>query len=196
MNGHPINGQQMNGGQAQRTANSRGKRLLIGLAWGLIQLVILFALLYLGGVAAGYLATDVFGGHGVNPTVLLGIAVGVIAGLVVDHNARIWLQRFRLRGLHARGVAVEAGVHLDKQYTYSGRGPGTTRYIAQVRWTDPATGESWQGERRYRFSGRGSKRLEAICSARAKVPVYYPAGRPSRFVIDVPFAPTMADFFL
>jgi hypothetical protein len=39
-------------------------------------------------------------------------------------------------------------------------------------------------------------RLEAAFTYGAKVPVYYPPGRPSRFVIDVPFAPTMADFFL
>ena len=61
---------------------------------------------------------------------------------------------------------------------------------------DPVTGVSWKGERRYRFWGRGSKRLEAAFAYGAKVPVYYPPGRPSRFIIDVPFAPTMADFFL
>lgn len=187
----------MNGEPAQPTANSRRKRLLIGLAWSLIQLMILFALLFAGGVAAGYLAIDVFSGHGANSTALIGIAVGVIAALVVNHKARIWLQCSRLRGLRVQGVAVEAKVvDLDRKYAASSRGPGSTRYVALVRWTDPATGVSWQGERRYRFSGRGSNRLEAACADGAKVPVCYPPGRPSRFIIDIPFAPTMADFFL
>jgi hypothetical protein len=187
----------MNGEPAQIDADSGGKRLLIGLAWGLIQVAILFVLLFAGGVAAGYLATDVFGGHGVNSTVLIGIAVGVIAGLVVDHRARPWLQRFRLRGLRLHGVSVQAEVvRLDRQYAASGRGPGATRYVVHVRWQDPATGVASQGERRYRFSGRGSRRLQAACADGAKVPVYYPPGRPSRFIIDIPFAPTMADFFL
>lgn len=190
----------MNGEPSQTAANSRRRRLLIGLAWALIQLVILCALLFAGGVAAGYLAIDVFSGHGVNgvsSAVPIGFAAGAITALVVNHSARIWLQRLRLRGLRAQGVAVPAEVvDLGRKYTASTRGPGSTRYIALVRWTDPATGVSWQGERRYRFSGRGSRRLEAACANGAKVPVYYPPGRPSRFIIDIPFAPTMADFFL
>jgi hypothetical protein len=187
----------MNGESAQPTANSRGKRLLIGLTWGLIQLVILCALFFAGGVAAGYLAIDVFSGRGTNTMVPAGFAVGVIAALVVNHSARIWLQRLRLRGLRVHGVAVEAEVvDLDREYTASTRGPGSTKYSALVRWTDPATGVSCQGEHRYRFSGQGSRRLETACAHGAKVPVYYPPGRPSRFIIDIPFAPSMADFFL
>jgi hypothetical protein len=45
----------MNGEPVQTAANSRGRRVLIGLAWGLVQLAILFALLFAGGVTAGYL---------------------------------------------------------------------------------------------------------------------------------------------
>jgi hypothetical protein len=41
----------MNGEPAQPTANSPLKRVLIGLAWGLIQLMILSALFFWGMVA-------------------------------------------------------------------------------------------------------------------------------------------------
>jgi hypothetical protein len=182
---------------ARPTADSRRRRVLIGLAWGLVQLVILCALFFAGGVAAGYLELDVFSGRGANSLVLLGFAAGVAAALAVNHSARIWLQRWRLRRLRVHGVAVEAEVvHLGQHYTPASRGPGTTRYAVRVRWTDPVTGGGWQGERKYRFTGRGSRRLEAACTYGAKVPVYYPPGRPSRFIIDIPFAPTMADFFL
>lgn len=187
----------MNGEPAELTANSSGKRQLIGLAWGLTQLVILAVLFLAGGVAGGFLATDVFSGHGANGLVLTGFGAGVIAALAVNHNARIWLQRLRLRRLRTRGVAVQAEVlDLSRRYTPSTRGPGSTRYMVRAGWTDPATGVSWQGERVFRFSGWGSRRLERACADGAKVPVYYPPGRPSRFIIDIPFAPTMADFFM
>lgn len=182
---------------AQPLANSRLRRLLISLAWGLIQLVILFGLLFGGGVLAGYLALDVFSGHGANSIALLGLAAGVAAALAVNHSARMWLQRLRLRRLRVRGVAAEAEVGLlGYQYSASSRGPGRASYTARVGWTDPATGARWKGERRYHFWGRESKRLEAVFTYGARVPVYYPPGRPSRFIIDVPFAPAMADFFL
>jgi hypothetical protein len=178
-------------------ATSRRHRLLIGLAWGLAQLVILAGLVFAGAVAAGYLAVDVFSSHGVDSIVPAGLGAGAIGALAVNHSARGWLQRLRLRGLRVRGVAVEARAGaLGYSYAASGRGPGTVRYIARVSWTDPGTGVSWRGERRYRFWGDDSKPLEAAFAIGAKVRVYYPAGRPSRFVIDVPFAPTMADLFL
>jgi hypothetical protein len=182
---------------AHATADSRRNRLLTCLVWCLIQAVITVVLMFATAVAAGYLALDVFSGHGISSMVPAGLLAGAIAALAVNHNARTWLQRLRLRGLRVRGVAVEAQAGLlGYQYTPSSRGPGTARYIARVSWTDPVTGVSWKGERRYRFWGRGSKRLEAAFAYGAKVPVYYPPGRPSRFIIDVPFASTMADFFL
>lgn len=187
----------MSGEPAQPTANSRPKRVLIGLAWGLIQLVILAVLFFAGMLAAGYLSIDAFGGRGTNALVETGFTAGIVAAVVVNHSARSWLQRWRLRGLRFRGVAVKAEVvDLGRQYTASTRGPGTTRYKVLVRWREPVTGVSWQGERRYRLWGRGSRRLEAACADGARIQLYYPPGRPSRFIIDIPFAPTMADFFL
>lgn len=170
-----------------------GLRVLIGLLWGLVQMAIVFVLLFAGGVAAAYLGQGMAGGRPASSTaVLVGLAVGVAAGLFVNHKARIWLQEFRLRRLRADGVSVEATVRrLDRQYIpYK---VGTTSYVAHVQWQDPATGRGWQGERRYRFSGRGSRQLEGICAHGERVGLYYPAHRPARFVLDIPFAPTMAD---
>lgn len=99
-----------------------------------------------------------------------------------------------LRSLRVGGVSARAVVRrLDRQWSASGRGGGLTRYVAHVQWRDPVTGACWRGERRYRFYGRGSRQLEVICADGAQVELYYPANRPSRFIIDVPFAPTVAD---
>lgn len=169
------------------------RRVLIGLLWGLIQAAAVFVLLFAGAVAADFLNGSMAGGRPVSPSVVLtGLAAGVAAGLFVNHKARTWLQELRLRRLRGDGVSVQATVRgLDQMYVpYK---IGATRYIAHVQWQDPATGAGWQGERRYRFFGRGSQRLEAICASGKSVSLYYPAHRPSRFIIDVPFAPTMAD---
>lgn len=170
-----------------------GRRVLISLLWGLIQAATVFLVLFAGGVVAAYLDQGMADGRPVSSTaVLVGLAVGAAAGLFVNHKARIWLQEFRLRRLRADGVSVQAAVRrLDRQYIpYK---VGTTRYVAHVEWQDPATARRWQGERRYRFSGRGSRQLETICAPGEQVGLYYPAHRPARFVLDIPFAPAMAD---
>lgn len=179
----------------QQIAVSRGKRVLLGLAWGLVQLVIAAVLLFFGGVAGGELAVHVFAWHGVNTLVPLGFVAGVVVAMLINHSARGWVRRLRLRGLRRRGTAVDAEVvHLSRRYISNPRGgPGSTVYVVLVQWTEPVTGAGWRGERTYRFWGRGSRRFEAACADDAKVAVSYPPGRPSRFVIDVPFAPTMAD---
>lgn len=173
------------------------RRVLVGLLWGLVQAVTVFVLLFAGGVAAAYLDEIMISGRPVSSTpVLVGLAAGVVVGLYVDHKARTWLRELRLRRLRSSGVWVQATVRrLDRQWFTSGRGGGVTRYTAHVQWQDPATGACWQGERRYRFAGRGSRRLEATLAEGRRIELSYPAHRPSRFVIDVPFAPTMADFF-
>lgn len=178
---------------AQTAAIPSGRRVLVGLLWGLIQAVTLFALLFAGGVAAAYLDESLAGGGPVSSTpVLIGLAAGVAAGLALCHKARAWLQELRLRRLRADGVSVQATVRrLDRLYVpYKA---GTTRYTVCVQWKDPVTAACWHGERRYRFYGRGSRRLETLCAVGARVELRYPAHRPSRFILDVPFAPTMAD---
>lgn len=182
---------------ARPIVDSERKRVLIGLAWDLTQLALGVVLFFAGGVAAALLAVYVFSGHGIGLIVPVGFGTGVAIALVVNRSARIWLQRLRLRGLRAGGVTVKAEVtNLDREHTSAGRRPGSTRYTVLVRWTDPATGRGCQGERRYRFTGKGSSGLESACAHGARVSVLYPPGRPSRFIIDIPFTPTMPDFFL
>ena len=168
-----------------------GRRLLIGLLWGVTQIVIVFVLWYVCVVAAAYLGQAITGSP---MAALAGMPVGAAAGVFVDHKARAWVQESRLRRLRAGGVSARGVVRkLDRVWQPSGRGGGLTRYVAHVEWQDPVTGAHWQGERRYRFYDRGSRQLEAICANGAQVDLYYPTNRPSRFIIDVPFAPTMAD---
>ncbi|MFY9934369.1 MAG: hypothetical protein WAK82_40820 [Streptosporangiaceae bacterium] len=183
--------------QVQTVTVAGTRRVLVGLLWGLIQAAIVLALLSAGGVAAAYLDRAITGRTPASPViVLIGLAGGVAAGLSAGHKARTWLQEARLRRLRAAGVSVRATVdRLDRQCAVSGRGPGLISYVVYVHWQDPATGADCHGERRYRFSGHRSQRLEVLCGDRARVAVYYPARHLSRFVIDVPFAPTMADFF-
>ena len=173
------------------------RRMLVGLIWGLIQAVIVFALLFAGGGAAAFLDRAVTGHAPASPAaVLAGLAAGLAAGLFTGHNTRTWLQAARLRRFRSVGVSVRAIVdRLDRQCAVSGRGPGLTSYVVHVHWQDQATGARCHGERRYRFTAHRSRRLEVLCAGQARVAVYYPARRISRFVIDVPFAPTMADFF-
>ncbi len=172
------------------------RRVLVGLVWGLIQAVIVFALLTAGAVTAAFLDRVITGVRPASPLiVLIGLVAGSAAGLSVGHRARGWLQEARLRRFRGAGVSVRATVdRLDRQCAVSGRA-GLTSYVIYVQWQDPGTGARCHGERRYRFAGHRSRRLEALCADQARVAVYYPARRPSRFVIDVPFAPTMADFF-
>ena len=184
------------------------RRALVGLIWGLIQAVLVLALLSAGGVAAAAadravtgLATQTPAG-GTSPVVLAGLAAGVVAGLAVGQKARGWLQELRLRRLRSAGagaVSVRASIdRLDRRSPATTPRPSwarLTRYTVHLHWQDPATGAHCLGERRYRLSGRRSRRLEALCAGPARVVVYYPAHRVSRFVIDVPFAPTMADLF-
>lgn len=182
---------------ARPIVDSGRKRQLIGLAWDLTQLAIGVVLFFTGGVVAALLAVYVFSGHGIGLVVPVGFGLGVTVALVVNHGVPSWLQRLRLRGLRTGGVRVKAEVtDLDRKHTAAGLRPGSTRYTVLVRWTDPSTGRGCQGERRYRFMGKGSSGLESACAQRATVSVLYPPGRPSRFIIDIPFAPTMPDFFL
>jgi hypothetical protein len=118
---------------------------------------------------------------------------GIAAALVASHRARGWLMRLRLRGLRVRGVQANAVVVTCDWDMSSGRGLAIARYTVLVRWVDPAAGVPRQGSRRYHFVGLGSPGFEAACPHGAIVPVLYPPSRPSRFIIDVPFAPVMAD---
>lgn len=179
----------------QQIAVSRGRRVLISLAWGLVQLVITATLFFFGGVAGGGLAVHVFDWRGLDTLLPLGFVAGVVIALWINHSARGWVRRLRLLGLRRQGTAVDATVlYLIGHYISNPRaGPGIDTYVLAAQWTDPVTGATWEGQRTYRFRGRAPRRFKAACADGAKVGVYYPPGRPSRFVIDIPFAPTMAD---
>jgi hypothetical protein len=167
---------------------------MIGLVWSLVQVVLVFALALAVGLPVAYLSQEAGAGESAGWVGLYGMAAGVGVAVLVCHRARGWVLKSRLRRLRASGVSVQGVVRrLDQQWSASGRGGGLTKYVAHVQWRDPVTGERWQGERRYRFYGRGSEQLEAALADGAQVDLCYPADRPSRFIIDVPFAPTMAD---
>jgi hypothetical protein len=153
--------------------------LLIGVAWVLLRVVILVA--------------GVFAVKGTGPAATAGILAGTAAALVASCRARDWLMRMRLRRLRAKGVTAKAVVVKCDWDMSIGCGLAIAKYAVLVRWVDPVTGVVRQGDRRYRFVGMGSERFRAACSHGAIVRVHYPPNRPSRFVIDVPFAPVMAD---
>jgi hypothetical protein len=169
-------------------------RLGVGLVWGLVQLAILGLLFTAGGLvgALGVLVVPRYFGL----PLAIGFVAGTVAGLLVDHSARGWLLSLRLRRLRARGQRVMAAVEwVGEQFAASGRGPGTTTYTVYVQWRDPVTGVDHQYDRQYRFWSSAPPRFEAMLD-QASVPVLYAPARPSGFVIDIPFAPTMADLVM
>jgi hypothetical protein len=67
-------------------------------------------------------------------------------------------------------------------------------YVVLVRWRDLA-GEH-VGERAYRFRTRSTDDFLARLTDGRPVIVRYPRAEPRRFVIDIPYAPSMADFLV
>jgi hypothetical protein len=169
-------------------------RLGVGLVWGLAQVVILGALFVAGGLvgALGSLvAPSIYG-----LPISIGFAGGFVAGLVVNHYARMWLLHLRLRLLRRRGQQAMANVvWVDEQLAANPRGPGTITYTVFVHWQDPVSGGDHEYERQYRFWGTASKHFETSVDE-PYLRVLYAPSRPSRFVIDIPFAPTAADLVL
>jgi hypothetical protein len=182
----------------ERRQTSRERALardVAGLAWGLAQAVILAALLVAGGLAGG-LASLVVPSSVYALPVVIGFAGGLVAGVVVNHSSRMWLLGLRLRRLRQRGQRVMATVEwVDRRLVANPRGPGTTIYTVFVHWSDPVDGTEHEYERQYRFWGTGSKRFETAVDE-PHLAVLYARAHPSRFVIDIPFAPTAADFVL
>lgn len=113
----------------------------------------------------------------------------------ICHLARGWVQRLRLSRLRRTGAAATGHVigRLD-ECAGNPRGPGMIRYRVSVAWTDESGPQ--MGERRYRFWGRGNRAFEALTERGAEVGVRYPLGRPRLLIIDIPYAPTMADQFV
>lgn len=155
---------------------TRAQRNIITLIWALVQLIVLAALFFGCGLAVTFVTWIVlpflFHTRSSASGVLIGFGMGIVAAIWICHSARMWLLRLRLRRL---------------------RGPGTTTYGVHLRWRDAPEGTIRDGERRYRFWGDGTPRFERACATRKQLIVRYDPRHPSRFVVDIPFAPTMAD---
>jgi hypothetical protein len=171
-------------------------RVGIGLAWGVVMLAVFAGIVFgamVGGGYAGYVwAPRLDGGHDIGPVLALAALAGIAAGIAVCHRARGWVQRLRLSRCDVRTSARV--VWRDRRFTASARGPGGTRYTVYLSWRDPAGEQA--GERQYRFMGHGPQDFASRVAVDGTVPIRYPAGRPHRFIIDVPYAPTMADQFI
>lgn len=177
--------------------NRSGARFGIGLIWTAVMVVIVAGLISAGLILGGelYLRLHHFGGADQSWLApVLGL-VGALLGVSICHLARGWVQRLRLARLQRGGVTATGQVlaRLD-EYVANTRGPGMTRYRVSVVWTDESGPQI--GERRYRFWGDGDRAFEELTERGAEVQVRYPHGRPGRFVIDIPYAPTMADQFI
>jgi hypothetical protein len=174
-------------------------RIGLGLVWGVVMLVLFAALLFAGMVAGGYVGFVLLprynGGHDVQAALAAGAVVGVVLAVTVCHRARGWVQRLRLRLMRGHGVsAVATVVWGDELYTPGTKGPGSIVYTVYFAWSDPS-GQQLR-ERQYRFIGKALRAFETRLAVGARVPIRYPAARPHRFIVDIPYAPTMADQFI
>jgi hypothetical protein len=96
--------------------------------------------------------------------------------------------RLRVRWLRRNGTEATATVtKFASKYVVGGRGGSLTYYTVHVSW------HGTEHERRFRFWGRGSPTFERICARRRAVTVRFTQRHPDRFVLDIPYAPTMAD---
>jgi hypothetical protein len=174
-----------------------GARLGIGIIWTVVMVVIVVVVVFAGLLLGGELYEwwHHRGGADQSWLVPVGGLIGALLGISICHLARGWVQRLRLSRLRHGGVATTGQViaRLD-EYASNPRGPGMTLYRVSVAWTDE-TGPQ-MGERRYRFWGHGDRAFEELTERGTEVKVRYPVGRPRRFVIDIPYATTMADQFL
>jgi hypothetical protein len=192
------------GGMTEGTASAQpalGRRrvwvrLGIALLWGIVMLAVFSAVVFGGASGGAYLGYDLLprldGGQNVGPLLALGFAVGIGLGGYVCHKARWWTQYVRLRRCDVRASATV--VRCDRVYTPGARGPGNTMYTVYVTWRD-YEGEH-TGVRQYRFFAHGLRAFEILVDRNASLPVRYPSARPHRFIIDIPYAATMADQFI
>jgi hypothetical protein len=173
----------------------------LGLIWTVLMLVSLAATIFGGMLAGAWLGFDVAprydGGRTVPWLLLVGAVAGVASGLTIGHRGRGWVQAWRLHRMRRENsVTLTATVReATPKVIRNPRGGSVTVYSVWVSWRDPFAGEQ-NGMRQYKFTGRGSPDFEKRLHQGAQVPVVYPATHPNRFVIDVPYAPTMADQFI
>ena len=172
-------------------------RLGIGIIWAAVT-VLIVAVVFFAGLLLGaemYVSLHHRGGADQSWLVPVGGLTGAVGGISICHLARGWVQRLRLYRFRRAGVTVTGHViaRFDR-YTSNPRGPGMTLYRVSVAGTDESGPQ--MGERRYRFWDHGDRAFEALTERGTEVEVRYPVGRPRRFVVDIPYAPTMADQFI
>jgi hypothetical protein len=170
-------------------------RFGIGALWGAVMLVFFATVVFTSMVGTAYLAEKALparlAGYHVDEIVEVAAVISGIAAVMVCRRARMWWLRARLRGLRRHGVHAMAKVtRRDLVHTVNPRGPNATTYTVSVHWQEAT------GERCYRFWAPGSADFLKRTESGRVVPVYYPPGRPHKFLIDIPYAPTIADFFL
>lgn len=172
------------------------RRAAINALWGLAQAPILLAIvgasLGLATVVGRDVATRVIGRDATADAVPVGLAIGIAVGVYTISRLRDWLHRLRLGWLRRRGDRATA----EAVWVIADPAPGLAveAYLVLVRWRDLA-GEH-VGDRSYRFRVRPTDDFLTRLTDGRPVIVRYPTASPRRFVIDIPYAPSMADFFI
>jgi hypothetical protein len=167
-------------------------RLGIGLAWFVVQVVIVLACFALGGELGGF-------GYLVWPDyyaapLALGFIVGLFVGIWLDYQIPGWLTRARLRRLRRTGISVQANVD-QVHVQVAGRSPGLVTYTLFVSWSAPASDVEHEYERQFRFWSNAPRAFRRLAEQRT-LPLVYSPEDPRHFVLDIPFTPMLADFIL
>jgi hypothetical protein len=162
-------------------------RVGIGVLWGLVMVALVW-----GGAWLGIVLLD---GVGTSALAGVGSVIGVVLAVVVCRRARLWIQRWRLRLMASHLVTATATVCQVDRYQTQGRAPNRTIYTVWFSWTDATAGAQLR-ERQYGFFASGLREFEVRVVEGARVAVRYPAGRPGRFIADIPYSATMADQFM
>jgi len=167
-------------------------RTLIGLLWIIVAVLVWLAVLTAATLVTGYLGDVVIPrfdhGRTADWLMIVGVCAGMIGGVQVCRSATGWVQRRRLRRLRRRGSSTLAQVERLDVHHFCGRG-AYTRYTVWLSWSE------YRGARVYRFDGKPRPDFAAEVTAGTPVTVRYPAGRPYRFVIDIPYVASMVDQF-
>jgi hypothetical protein len=168
------------------------RRLLRGgvqLAVGLVQSAIV-AVVFIAGLFLGYLVSLPLPAQWVDITVpWAGIILAATLGPYVVLHDGLWLHRLRLSRLRRYGTSAAARVE-DFGIVGLSRQALITVFVT---WFDPPGTQ--HRDRVFVFRGEiPAGFLEAVTGE--TVLVRYPAGRPRRFIIDIPYVPMTADAFI
>ena len=178
------------------TRRRRRQRLLLNAVWTAAQLPILLAATFAalaGATAIGReLRPSISGADAATVAVPVGVLGGVAIGSLVCLRTRVWLHRVRLWRIRRSGEsAIAQAVWIEGDPSVF---TATEAYVVFVRWQDLA-GEHI-GDRGYRFWNTAPYDFLISLTDGRPVVVRFPRAQPHRFIIDIPYAPTMADAFI